>query len=359
MTQEHPTPISQDTATFQETHTPEKQGLLARMTNGLFSFLDAPARWIDELLYKMQHIPETNFVIGQRMTEAGHYTDAILRLRITLWLAPNHQQAHYLLGCCYLSLGEMDKALAPLRKAVQLNPQDEEAVFMLCTLKPDALPPEQQPTTMPARIAHDYFSSRADGYETAQLDSGYRGHLLADEAVWDALDRRRTNYTVLELGCGSGLCGVLLAEHAEEITGVDFCHEMLDLAKYKRRPDNRRVYTEAVYQDIRHYVMDLRKPQFDAIVAAHVFNYVGDISQVIAGAARGLRPGGVFVFQVERFGEEGRFGLIPGLGRFGHSDGYVRHYIQQAGLELIANDLVNLYPDYQIVQYVARMPETE
>ncbi len=354
MKKPHQSPIT----TRQPAPPQEKNTRFSDLTGEMFSFLDKPARAIDTMIYRMQNVVETNVVIGQEMADKGLFRDAIIRLRIALWFAPQHPQAWYVLGCCYISLENMDKAKAALRQAVKLNPANENAIFMLATLDSNAVTAELYPTHMPYDIVQDYFTSHAATFEVMQHDSGYKGHQLADMAVWDALDRRRTNYQVLELGCGTGLCGVLLAERSEELVGVDFNRSMLDVAKIKRRPDNRRVYTETMLQDIRHYMADIQKPRFHAVVAAHVFNYVGDIAELFDGMARCLLDEGVCIFQVERYSNENSFGLVPGMGRFGHSDGYVRHHLHRVGLTLLSNDIVRVYPDYEMVQYVARKPES-
>jgi predicted TPR repeat methyltransferase len=328
------------------------QRLLGEMT-----FLNRYATWFETLGQKMQNIPATNYDIAVVMSNQGNMRDAILRLKIALWLAPNYPQALYLLGCCYIAVGKKADAKAQLKKLVTLEPDNEHANFMLATLDPSAVAPERYPTTIPLAIAQDYFANNALEYEALQQDQGYKGHQFVDEALWDMLDRRRTNYQVLELGCGTGLVGVLLAEHAEELVGVDFSREMLDMAQAKRRPDGRRVYTETLLQDIRHFAIDANAPRFDGVVAAHVFNYIGEIGLIFDGMMRCLKEGGYFVFQVERFGVEGRFGLVPDRAQFGHSDGYIRGHLQRAGFQLLANDVVTVYPDRAMVQYVARKPE--
>jgi predicted TPR repeat methyltransferase len=313
--------------------------------------------WFETIGQKMQNIPETNYDIAVTMSNQGKMRDAIVRLKLALWLAPNYVQALYLLGCCYIAVGKKAEAKEQLKKLVALEPDHEHGNFMLATLDPAAVAPERYPTTIPLAIAQDYFANNALEYEAVQQDLGYKGHQYADEALWDRVDRRRTNYQVLELGCGTGLAGVLLAEHAEELVGVDFSREMLDIASVKRRPDGRRVYTETLLQDIRHFAIDANEPRFDGVVAAHVFNYIGEIGMIFDGVMRCLNAGGHFVFQVERFGLEGRFGLVPERAQFGHSDGYIRGHLQRVGFQLLANDVVMAYPDREMVQYVARKPE--
>ncbi len=345
--------IAPTIVTYQTTQQPGWKGFL----NQEMSFFRRYTSWFDTLIYKAQHIPETNYEIAKRMADGGKMRDAILRLKLALWFAPNHPRALYLLGCCYIAEGDKVKAAAALKTLVAMEPDNENATFMLATLDPASVHADRYPTTMPYDIAQDYFNNNASEYEALQQEMGYRGHQFPDGTLWDLLDRRRTNYQVLELGCGTGLCGVLLAEHAEELVGVDFCKSMLDTASAKRRPDGRRVYTETFLQDIRHYAIDAREARFDAAVAAHVFNYVGEIGMVFDGVIRSLKPGGYFIFQVDRFALDGRYGLVPDRGQFGHSDGYIRHHLQRCGFQLLANDLVRVYPEQEMVQYVARKPE--
>jgi predicted TPR repeat methyltransferase len=325
----------------------------------LVAMKNYPKQLLGDLIYRFTNVHEFNYKLAETLVNAGRYKDAILRLKINLWLKKDHFPSLYLLGGCYVALNDKLRAKQCFLQAADLDSNNLENNFMLASLDPYAVPSERQPTTMPLKIAHEYFTSIAEVYEISQAQAGYRAHMLADSAVWDALDRRRNNYEVLELGCGTGLCGSLLAEHADYLVGVDFTEAMLERAGAKRRPSGQRIYTEVVNQDLRLYIADIRRPRFDAIVAAHVFNYVGELYYVFDGAAKALKDGGAFVFQVERYANEGYYGLLGGYGRFGHSDTYIRGHLQRVGLHLTAVDLVSVFPNYQMVQYVARKPPFE
>lgn len=353
MTKESYSPISEDQQSLQEKDTGKKSvGQL--FIDAFWELFDGPTSFIDNIVYKFSNIAEVNFNIAQNMADNNQFTDALFRLKIVLWFSPNYQPAHYLAGCCHIGRGDMRKAAQALHKALLLKPDDENTIFMLAVLDPSVLTPEQLPRTMPFQMALDHFNDNALEYENVQAAAGYKGHQLADMAVWDALDPRRVDYEVLELGCGTGLCGTLLSERCEYLVGVDFCKAMLDIAKNKRRPDRRRVYSECLLQDARNYMIDLKEPRFDAIVAAHVLNYIGDVQLIFEGAARGLKSGGVFVFQVEGY-QEG-YGLLSGLGRFGHSESFIRELCQSVGLEVVEAYAVKVFPDYELGQYTVRKP---
>jgi predicted TPR repeat methyltransferase len=322
----------------------------------LVALKNYPRQLLSKFLYRFSHGYEFNYKLAENLSNEGRFKDAIIRLKINLWLKRDHFPSIYLMGVCYIALNDKLKAKQCFVRAAEINPSDAENNFMLASLDPYIVPSERQPTMMPLKIAHEYFGSISANYEMMQAQSGYRAHMFADAAVWDSLNRRRSNYEVLELGCGTGLCGTLLAEHADYLVGVDFTPTMLDYAAAKRRPSGQRIYTEIVQEDLRSYISDIKRPRFDAIVAAHVFNYVGELIWVFDGAAKALQDGGVFVFQVERYAHEGYYGLLGGYGRFGHSDTYIRNHLQRVGLHLTAADLVNVFPNYQMVQYVARKP---
>lgn len=311
--------------------------------------------FLRELFHRLNNLGEANFDVGKRMADSGKHLDAIIRFHICLKFSPNHAQAHAMLAHCYVAKGQTTKALKHLQQAIALNPQDERCIYMLATLDSSLLAKELMPRTMPYEMMLEYFNNVAEQYEFMQQSQQYRAHLYADQALWDELDRRRRDYVVLELGCGTGLCGQLLAEHTEDLVGVDFAHKMIDIARMKRRPDGSRIYPSLVYQDIRNYFQDSPpEAYFDAVVACHVLHYIGEIGSLFDGIVKVLKPEGIAVLQVESYDKVDDFGLLKGKGRFGHGDGYMRQQCQRVGLSVIAYHGIQVYPDYQMVQYVVR-----
>jgi predicted TPR repeat methyltransferase len=92
------------------------------------------------------------------------------------------------------------------------------------------------------------------------------------------------------------------------------------------------LYDELVVADLVAWLdADGRADGFDAIVAADVLVYFGDLAAPLHAAARALRPGGVLVFSTER-GEHGGFALEPS-GRFSHDPCHIQAVAMRAGLE--------------------------
>jgi predicted TPR repeat methyltransferase len=71
---------------------------------------------------------------------------------------------------------------------------------------------------------------------------------------------------------------------------------------------------------------------YDLILAADALVYLGDLSNVFAGARARLGPGGTFLFTVEKKDSEG-FELGPKR-RWRHSENYLRDRAGKAGFEI-------------------------
>ena len=80
------------------------------------------------------------------------------------------------------------------------------------------------------------------------------------------------------------------------------------------------------------------KNAYDVIVSADTLCYFGDLQEVMVAAAKAVRPGGFFIFTIER-GEEGDdtmpadFRINPS-GRYCHKESYVNRIVVEAGMQL-------------------------
>jgi predicted TPR repeat methyltransferase len=132
---------------------------------------------------------------------------------------------------------------------------------------------------------------------------------------------------VLDLGCGTGLCGPQLRAMANQLTGVDLSAPMLEVAA------QRRVHDQLLQADLADHLADTMD-RVDLVVAADVFIYIGDLTPVFNGVRRVLKPGGVFAFSVERGSDDAAFVLQPSL-RFAHGERSVRELAAQHGLQVL------------------------
>ena len=135
---------------------------------------------------------------------------------------------------------------------------------------------------------------------------------------------------MLDLGCGTGLCGPLLKPRSERLTGIDLAAGMLERARAHGVYD-RLERAEAVAW------LEANRETFDLIVSVDVFIYIGDLEGLFAGARRALASGGVFGFSIELSagGDDGPpFALQPSL-RYTHSARYIRELAARHGFAVV------------------------
>jgi predicted TPR repeat methyltransferase len=182
---------------------------------------------------------------------------------------------------------------------------------------------DRAPADYVARV-FDSYAPIFDRHLRDELD--YRAPELLREAVGRHIQGAGRVLRVVDLGCGTGLCGPLFRDLADRLTGVDLSPGMVERARA------RGVYDEVVLADLIE-LLQRERGWCDLLIAADVFCYVGDLAPVLVGAARSLRELGLFAFTVER-GEGDDFALLPS-GRFMHGQGYIRREAQAAGLEVL------------------------
>jgi predicted TPR repeat methyltransferase len=133
---------------------------------------------------------------------------------------------------------------------------------------------------------------------------------------------------VLDAGCGTGLCGAVVAPFARRLIGVDISEGMLAHAKDKN------VYQTLVKAELTEYLRD-NSETFDLIVSSDALVYFGDLKDIIGAFAGALRLNGLLVFTLERaVGDsvdiEYRLELH---GRYSHAESYVERLLTSFGLQ--------------------------
>jgi predicted TPR repeat methyltransferase len=110
------------------------------------------------------------------------------------------------------------------------------------------------------------------------------------------------------------------------LDGVDLSQAMLDKARALG------VYAQLDRADLVDHLRTTPH-RHDLVLAADVFTYLGDLSDVFAGVARVLEPGGWFVFSVER-ADDGLDFELRGTLRYAHSARYLRTLAASGGFDV-------------------------
>jgi predicted TPR repeat methyltransferase len=182
------------------------------------------------------------------------------------------------------------------------------------------------PSRVPAAVVTELFDRYASRFDEHLRDKlGYR----VPERVAEAVARHKPAEAIdaLDIGCGTGLCGVLLRPMAKSLTGVDLSPAMIEQSR------KRNVYDHLHVGDLLA-TLSAADCQYDLIVAADVLIYHGDLSQIFESAMGALRPGGLFVFSIESTSAE-RYQLQANR-RYGHSRGYIDRLMKMFGWETVS-----------------------
>ena len=142
------------------------------------------------------------------------------------------------------------------------------------------------PTAPPGYVEglFDDYSAEFDAHLVGVL--GYKGHTLLVENLPEP---ERRFASALDLGCGTGLCGPLLAPRTDRLIGIDLAAGMLERARALG------VYDRLERAEVVAW-LEATAERFDLIVSADVLVYIGDLDRLFAGARRALAPSGVFGF---------------------------------------------------------------
>lgn len=303
-------------------------------------FYDQPMAWVAQAREKMKDLPKTNFDLGCMFAERGMWRDAMFRFRIALYFDPAYPQARYNLGCCYYRLGQRAKAKEELKQVLREQPNHQDAIFMLSSVDPQALGPNQRPQSMPKELVTKFFTSIAVDYNQVEAENKYRGGVLVSEQLKPLLPA--DGLSVVDLGCGTGIAAIPFLPQARTMLGVDLTPAMTaqaDAAVIQER----KLYDRVLTADISALGDALPAASADLVLMVNVAQFVGALQGAMGEAARLLKPEGIFAVTVEPYKGE-TFGIVPDSGRFGHSPAYVKQVGQSLGLDCIKETKLQLYP---------------
>ena len=183
------------------------------------------------------------------------------------------------------------------------------------------------------RTIFDDYAPAFDLHLTRALDYALPSRIGA--TVRASAAQLQRGLVVIDLGCGTGLCGAELTGCVTHLAGVDASPLMLEQA------DRRGIYHDLVEGDAGQFMAGLHTATVDAVIAADVFIYIGKLDGIFAQAGRILIPGGLFIFSIESLMDDLPYKLQR-TGRFQHTAAYVARLAADAGLTVQTDEPLNL-----------------
>lgn len=287
--------------------------------------------------------------LGMTLRARNAFEEALVAWGRALELQPGMRNIAISYGHILYKLNRLPEALEFYARWQAASPEDPIPQHMLA-----AMGGGERPVRASDGYVRATFDDFADSFDRNLEELGYRAPQLLSAAVSGALPRQR-DLEVLDIGCGTGLCGPLLRPLARRLVGVDLSPNMLSKAAA------RAVYDQLNCAELTQWLGSCAQ-QFDLGVAADVLCYFGDLSVAFARVASVLTPGGCFACSLEAWHDPSSRDLAavadtkaaaatPGdpprapsnesfvlrpHGRYQHSRKYVEQMLAAAGLEVVS-----------------------
>jgi len=195
------------------------------------------------------------------------------------------------------------------------------------------------PERMPPALVSELYDKIADVYDTRQLkEARYRLPMdVADRILQLRPDRK---FNLLDLGCGTGLLGLMLQRVEGALVGVDLSLKMIEKAAAHT------VYAKFHHVDLLEALEATPASLYEVITALDALNYIGDLQTAIINAARILVPGGHLFFSCELLAEDAAadWALLDN-GHYAQKSSRIKALCTEAGLKPVVVSELTLRQD--------------
>lgn len=246
-------------------------------------------------------------------------------------IKPDYVRAHLQHGNTLRQMGQDDAAITACQAAAKYCKDEAELAHINYVLA--ALGVMDAPAMSPPAYIAELFDQYAGHFDAHLLEVlHYQVPSLLGKAVSRHIRPIKAgpgNY--LDLGCGTGLCATYLRPNASKLTGIDLSEKMLGQARKTG------LYDELHCAEICDW-LQLQDQDFDLIIAADVFVYIGQLDTVFAAVSRVMQAGAVLGFSVEASDnttdENADYILRPSQ-RYAHSHAYLQRLAHSHGFKIV------------------------
>ncbi|MCD6045547.1 MAG: hypothetical protein K0R48_710 [Gammaproteobacteria bacterium] len=270
-----------------------------------------------------------HFNLGVIFMDKEAYDMASAHFQTAVAFLPENADAHYNYATCLLKQNLTQTALYHLQQAVKAAPNNEIFKFRLA-----AVSGTDSPSRPPAQYIQTLFDRYAERFDEDLLGSlHYKAPDLLCALLKEPLQQIE-NASVIDMGCGTGLCGERLQGSGAQLIGIDLSPGMLAIAR------NKKIYHELIEGDLLD-ILSTRLLGADALIAADVFIYFGNLSLLVELAFTQTKAHGFLAFSCEEGADDDTFHLTT-TGRYQHPKAYMVKVLTAAGWHLMHDERVIL-----------------
>lgn len=276
------------------------------------------------------HDSSTHFNLAVVLQEQRRFLEAVASYKEAISLDPKNPEMHKNLGTSLSQLNRTKEAEESYTTAVNLDPNYVQASHLLAALLGET------PDSAPREYVETLFDNYAENFETSLVgDLKYEFPKTIMKIVQEATGQTALG-SVVDLGCGTGLAGVEVEPFCTRLEGIDLSSSMLKIAEQKH------IYQRLIHQDITHY-LKTTKLNFDYFIAADVFLYLGDLTEVFQLIKSQNQKSGKLLFSTEH-NDDLNF-VLERSGRYSHSKHYIQNLCSQFDFHISYFKKVNLRKD--------------
>jgi predicted TPR repeat methyltransferase len=300
--------------------------------------------YLREAYKKLQNIEKANIELGIYHLRAGNFVDAATRFRIATLVNKNNSISWYLLGKTYVYARKRNKAIKPLKNSIRLNPELDEARFLL-----SACGSRQNLGAVPRSFVIEKLDIMASNYEVYLNNIGNTIAQTFGDMLYSYLGER-TAINTLDINCRGGELGALVKSRTNNMIGVEPSIKLAGLARTKR--DNNLLVFNFVQSKFPEDYLKDATDRFDLAICALYLDNIGSLDGIFAQIANVLNPNGAFIFNINKIaGPDYEF--MEGSLIFGHSDAYIRKTLEKTGFKIVSTKEIKYASNSTDIVYLA------
>jgi len=268
---------------------------------------------------------EAHYNLGKLYSDKDDSANAFACFQRVVDINPQYAPVHNLLGDYYRAQQQHEKANAHYHRCLDLLETDLYGV----QLKLAHFEKGELPSRSPDNLIVESYESKASNWD--QDVNRATMEFLGPQIIKSELDRlypeanRPTGLNIVDLGCGTGLCGEYLKPLATSLDGVDLSPHMLKIATEKK------LYNTLHCKEILNFLQE-NASRYDLITASGVIIFFGQLEKLHQLIFSQLNKNGIFIYTayVSRASDI----TIRSNLHFSHSEKYLRECADQTSLKI-------------------------